>query len=86
MQTTRIRVRKKGQVTLPRELRDKWQIQEGSEIALTTEKDHAVIRPVRKTIIRQDAGSLGQPDKNEVEFAIIDPELVAKHYSKKYVS
>ena len=51
MQTTRIRVRKKGQVTLPQELRDKWQIQEGSEIALTTEKDHAVIRPVRKTRI-----------------------------------
>ncbi|MHB8565543.1 MAG: AbrB/MazE/SpoVT family DNA-binding domain-containing protein [Nitrososphaerales archaeon] len=84
MQTSRIRVRKKGQVTLPQELRDRWGISEGSEIALVAEEDHAVIRPIKKTRIKEDAGSLGQADNDEVEFAIIDPELVSEHYSKKY--
>ena len=84
MQNTRIRVRKKGQITLPHELRNRWKIDEGSEIALITEKDHAIIRPVRQTRIRKDAGSLGPADKDEIEFAVIDPELISQYYSKKY--
>jgi AbrB family looped-hinge helix DNA binding protein len=83
MPTMRIRVRKKGQVTLPQELRDWWEIGEGSEIVLAAEKDHAVIRPVRGTI-KQDAGSLGQSDKGEIDFAVMSPELLSQYYSKKY--
>jgi AbrB family looped-hinge helix DNA binding protein len=84
MQTTRIRVRKKGQVTLPQELRDEWEIDEGSEIMLTSEKDYAVIRPIRRTKIKQDAGSLGHADRDEIDFAVMDPELISQYYAKKY--
>ena len=80
----RIKVRKKGQITLPLELRKNWEVSEGSELVLAPEGDHAVIRPVRKTKIKQEAGSLGQADRDEIEVAVLDPELVPQHYFKKY--
>jgi AbrB family looped-hinge helix DNA binding protein len=84
LQTTRIKVRKKGQITLPQPLREKWGIGEGSEISLTSEKNQAIIRPIRKTKLRESAGSLGHPDKDEVEFAILDSEMLPNFYAKKY--
>ena len=84
MQRIRIRVRKKGQITLPQDLRNRWEVGEGSELALVEEGNHAVISPIRRTKVREDAGSLGQADKDEVDIAIMDPELVSSHYLKKY--
>jgi len=34
--------------------------------------------------VKNDAGSLGQPNGDETKFAVVDPELVSQHYSKKY--
>ncbi len=82
-----MRVRKKGQVTLPEELRKKWGIDEGSEvIILSFDDDKAVMKPVRKTNVRQASGSLGEPLKSsdEIEFATLDPELIPRYYSRKY--
>ncbi len=84
MQKIKVRVRKKGQITLPQQLRNQWGIDEGSEIVITAEEDQATIRPVRRTKVRDDAGSLGHADSDEVEFAILDPELLSQYYSKKY--
>jgi AbrB family looped-hinge helix DNA binding protein len=84
MQKVRIKIRKKGQITLPQELRTQWEVGEGSEISLVAEGDHAVIKPIRRTKVGEEAGSLGRADKDEIDFAIIDPELVSMHYSKKY--
>jgi AbrB family looped-hinge helix DNA binding protein len=84
MQTMRLRVRKKGQITLPQQLRERWSLDEGAEIVIAAEEDSAVIRPVRRTRVNDDAGSLGQADIDEVEIAIMDPELMLQHYSKKY--
>ena len=84
MQKIKVKVRKKGQITLPQQLRNCWGIDEGSEIVITAEEDQAIIRPVRRTKVKADAGSLGSADSDEVEFAIIDPELLSQHYSKKY--
>ena len=84
LQKVRIRVRKKGQITLPQALRKRWEIDEGSEIALAEEENRAVISPIKRTRIRHDAGSLGRADKDEIDIAIMDPELVSDHYSKKY--
>jgi len=84
MQKVRVRVRKKGQITLPQDLRNQWELNEGSEISLISDGDHAVIRPIRRTKIKEDAGSLGQAGKDEIDFAIMDPELISDHYSKKY--
>ncbi|HZW57596.1 MAG TPA: hypothetical protein VFF30_15010 [Nitrososphaerales archaeon] len=44
--------------------------------------DHAIISPIRRTKIKEDAGSLGQADKDEIDIAIM--KLVSLHYSKKY--
>lgn len=82
-----MRVRKKGQVTLPQSLREKWGIDEGSEITiLAVDGDKAILKPVRKTNVRQASGSLGEPLKSsdEIEFASLDPELIPRYYSKKY--
>jgi len=84
MQRMRVRVRKKGQVTFPQLLRDRWGMEEGSELLITTEGDQAIVRPVRRTRLRDDAGCLGKPDSDETEFAIVDTELISRHYSKKY--
>ena len=84
MQKMRVKVRKKGQVTLPQDLRDRWGVEEGSELSITAEGDQAIVRPVRRTRLKDDAGCLGKPDSDEVEFAIVDAELVSEHYSKKY--
>jgi AbrB family looped-hinge helix DNA binding protein len=84
MQKSRVRVRKRGQITLPQEIRNRWRIQEGSEIDIISDEDQAIIKPIKRTRIQEDAGSLGPADKDEIEFAIIDPELISQHYSKKY--
>jgi AbrB family looped-hinge helix DNA binding protein len=87
LERIKMRVRKKGQVTLPQKLREKWGIDEGSEvIILSVDNDKALIKPVRKTNVRQASGSLGEPTKpsDEIEFATLDPELLARYYSKKY--
>ena len=84
MQKIRVKVGKKGQVTLPRLLRKRWGVEEGSELLITAEGDQAIVRPVRRTILRDDAGCLGKPDSDETEFAIVDAELMPEHYSKKY--
>lgn len=84
MQKSRVRVRKRGQITLPQEIRNRWRIQEGSEIDIISDEDQAIIKPIKRTRIQEDAGALGPADKDEIEFAIIDPELISQHYAKKY--
>lgn len=82
-------MRKKGQITLPQKLRRKWGLNEGSEIVIITaaaEEDQAVIRPVKRIRVKEAAGSLGQADSDEVEFAVADPELLSQYYLKKYGS
>jgi len=83
----RIKVRKKGQVTLPQSLRERWGIAEGSEVMiLAVDDDKAILKPIRRVNVRQASGSLGEPLKpnDEVEFATLDPELIPRYYSKKY--
>ena len=88
MQKQRVKVRKKGQITLPQKLRRKWGLDEGSEIVIiaAAEEDQAVIRPVKRIRVEDEAGSLGQADSDEVEFAVADPELLSQYYLKKYGS
>lgn len=81
---SRIRVRKKGQITLPQKLREEWHIIEGSFISLSAAENQAVIRPIKRTKIIEDAGALGPSDKDEIEFATMDLEFLVQYYSKKY--
>jgi len=77
-----LRVRKKGQVTLPQELRTFWGVREDSELSLIEEGDHAVVSPIKRTSIKEAAGSLGKANKDEIEFAIIEPRRISEYFSK----
>jgi AbrB family looped-hinge helix DNA binding protein len=59
MQKIRVKVRKKGQVTLPQQIRNKWKIEEGTEIDIIPSEDQAIIRPIKNTKVQEEAGSLG---------------------------
>jgi len=79
-----VKVGKKGQVILPRPLKERWGVKEGSELLIAVEGDQAIVRPVRRTRLKDDAGCLGRPDGDETEFAVVDPDLISRYYSKKY--
>ena len=58
MKTSQLTV--KGQVTLPQELRRRFNLGPGSRVAFEEEADGIKVRPVRKTIVHW-AGSLRSP-------------------------
>ena len=84
MQKVKVKVRKKGQITLPLELRKTWNLTEGSEIIFIYDENEAVLKPIRKVKVRENAGILGPPDSDEIEYATLDPELLAFYFEKKY--
>lgn len=43
-------VSSKGQITLPKELRDKHQLSEGATVLILETKDGVLVRPSRKTL------------------------------------
>jgi antitoxin PrlF len=51
----------KGQVTLPKELRDRFNLEPGSRVAFEEEADGIKVRPVRQTIMDW-AGTLRSPE------------------------
>jgi AbrB family looped-hinge helix DNA binding protein len=58
MKTSQLTV--KGQVTLPKALRVRFDLQPGSRVAFEEESDGIKVRPVRKTILEW-AGTLSSP-------------------------
>ena len=52
------RITYKGQVTIPKEIRDSLSIQEGDSVIFSIEKDHAVMRPLKKKSLVDFYGSL----------------------------
>ncbi len=51
----------KGQVTLPKELRERFNLEPGTRVAFEEEADGIKVRPVRKTILDW-AGTLRSPE------------------------
>ena len=51
----------KGQVTLPKELRDRFRLRPGDRVALEPEADGIKVRPVRRSILDW-AGTLRPPE------------------------
>jgi len=84
MQKVKVKVRKKGQITLPLKLRKTWNLTEGSEILFIYDENEAIVKPVKKVKVRENAGILGPPNDDEVEFATLDPELLAFYFDEKY--
>lgn len=79
-----IRVRNKGQITLPAEIRKKWNLKTNDELIIILKKNECILRPKKNVFVKDIAGRLGPSDKDEVEFAITDPELIPEFYYRKY--
>ncbi|RLF23413.1 MAG: hypothetical protein DRN15_06220 [Thermoprotei archaeon] len=84
MREVRVKVRKKGQITLPAEIRRAWGISEGSELILLYDERKAIIKPIKEIKVREYSGALGSPEEDEVLFSIIDPELIPLYFKEKY--
>jgi AbrB family looped-hinge helix DNA binding protein len=76
VKTSRLTI--KGQVTLPKELRERFSLQPGSRVAFEEEADGIKVRPVRGTILDW-AGSLRSPEPGLSEAEI-------RHRVKKAVA
>lgn len=67
MGTSRLTV--KGQITLPKGMRERFRLQPGDRVALEPEADGIKVRPVRRTILDW-AGSLQPPERGLSDQAI----------------
>ncbi len=67
MRTSRLTV--KGQITLPKEMRERFGLQPGDRVALEAESDAIKVRPVRRTILDW-AGTLQPPKRGLSDNAI----------------
>ena len=48
----------KGQVTIPKEVRNSLDIKEGDSVIFVIEKDHAVLKPLKKKSLKEFYGIL----------------------------
>jgi antitoxin PrlF len=48
----------KGQVTIPKKIRNALAIKEGDSVIFSVEGDHAVVRPIKKKVLSDFLGSL----------------------------
>jgi antitoxin PrlF len=48
----------KGQITIPKEVRDSLDIKEGDSVLFVIEKDHAVLKPLKKKNLKDFYGIL----------------------------
>ena len=58
MKTHRIRVSSKGQIVIPSELRKKYKMKAGTQIALSDTGTNMVLQPITSDFIRSLMGSL----------------------------
>ena len=84
MKKIRVRVRKKGQLTLPIEIRKAWGIDEGSELIFIYDENKAIVKPRRRIKVKDFSGALGEPHEDEILFSILDPEFLPLYYKEKY--
>ena len=79
-----IKIRNKGQITLPVEIRKMWNLKSNDELILIIKEKECILMPKRYAKVSDIAGKLGPADDDEIEFAILDPELIPEYYHKKY--
>lgn len=84
MKVVSLRVRKKGQITLPIEVRRAWGLREGSELLLFYNEEEARIKPKKRMRVRDFSGALGEPQEDELDFSVLDPELIPQYYRERY--
>ncbi len=75
-----MKLRQKGQITLPVEVRRKLGLVENDELILTLEDNHIVLRPLHARV----PSKYLRASDDEVEYATVDPEFVPYYYEVKY--
>lgn len=63
----------KGQVTVPREIRDRLGLKSGDKMVFTMLSDGTVIMRPKRRRLAELAGSLTRPDQPEVAIEDMDP-------------
>lgn len=75
-----IKIGRRGQITIPREIRRKYGLEEGDSLALIQENDQVVMRPISATLLDL-RGSV--PVSGTQEFDAIRAEVIAKQVSRR---
>ena len=75
-----VRLRQKGQITLPVEVRRKLGLVEDDELILTIEDDRIVLKPLRTEVPSKYLES----SDDEIVYAVMDPEFVPHYFEVKY--
>jgi antitoxin PrlF len=57
-------VTKKGQLTVPKEIRERWGLNKGGNVSLTLEDDNRVVLSPKRVRLRDLAGMLGKPPRS----------------------
>ena len=86
MKIAKVKLRKRGQLTLPLEVRRPWRLSEGDALIIAYDKNSAIIKPQKKIKVRNASGALSPEDEDEVEYAVTDPALLPSYYEDKYGS
>lgn len=84
MRKATVQVRKKGQVTLPVELRKALNVDEGSELLFIQTPEGIMVKPIKRVGVKESSGALGKGEKDELTFATLDPELLPLYFKRKY--
>jgi len=74
-----VRLRKKGQITIPAKIREALNLKENQKLLVLFDGSRIIIE-VPKNIPKKYL----ELDEDEVEFAILDRELVSYYYGRKY--
>ena len=59
-------------------------IGEGAELVFIYDDEKAIVKPRKRIRVREFSGILGEAGEDEVEYAILDLELLPLYFNKKY--
>ncbi|MCD4844811.1 MAG: AbrB/MazE/SpoVT family DNA-binding domain-containing protein [Methanosarcinales archaeon] len=60
----KVKLRKKGQITIPSRLRKRWNVDEGSELIIETRANELVLHPLVSDSINEGFGLFGKEKLN----------------------
>lgn len=71
-----IKIGKRGQITLPIDIRRRYGLEEGHHLALVQEEDRVILRPINQTLLDlRGSVSVSEPQ----DFAQIRSEVILGH-------
>lgn len=74
-----IKVGRRGQITLPSEIRRKIGLHEGDRIAVVSQADQVILRPITKTLLDL-RGSV--PVSESQNYSVIRKQVISDHAEK----